>query len=62
MKDLAYKNNHANSGLRTKSIGQHNRQRVLEYFEENPNSTVKEAVYALGLSRDTIRIHRKRDS
>ncbi len=62
MKDLAYKNNHANSGLHNKAIGQRNRQRVLEYFEENPSSTVKEAVYYLGLCKDTISVHRKKNS
>ena len=38
-----------------------NKQLILDYFNDNPNASTKDASEALGLSLNTIQKHRKRD-
>ena len=43
---------------RGKGIHKANRKRIVEYFEENPGSSISSAANALGLDRKTVRKHK----
>lgn len=40
-----------------KKVGEENRKKVIAFFIQNPDATLREASAALGLSRNTICIH-----